>query len=95
MEKEFDRWNKTKKEIDQSSENRFYHPREIWWCTLGINIGFEQDGSDQEFRRPVLVLRAFGKICLVVPLTTSPQKHKFRVPIGLVEGKERALLSPN
>ena len=26
-------------------ENKFYKPKEVWWCNLGINVGFEQDGS--------------------------------------------------
>jgi len=92
--KDFDTWNNQKKNIHSMGENKFYHPRDIWWCRLGLNIGYEQDGKDNDFERPVLVLKAFGKTCLVAPLTTSLQKHVYRIPIGLIEGKEAtAILS--
>jgi mRNA interferase MazF len=86
--KDFDTWNSQKKIIHNSGENKFYHPRDIWWCRLGLNVGYEQDGKDIDFERPVLILKAFGKICLIVPLTTSPQKHIYRIPIGLIDGQE-------
>lgn len=94
MQKDFDKWNNQKKKIHDAGENKFYHPREIWWCRLGLNVGYEQDGKDIDFERPVLILKAFGKICLIVPLTTSPQKHIYRISVGLIEGKEAtAILS--
>lgn len=94
MKKDFDNWNNQKKLIHNEGENKFYHPRDIWWCRLGLNIGYEQDGKDIDFERPILILKAFGNICLVVPLTTSPRKHEYRISIGLIEGKEAtAILS--
>ncbi len=91
--KDFDNWNSQKKTIHNQGENKFYHPRDIWWCHLGLNVGFEQDGKDKDFERPVLVLKSFGKnICLIVPLTTSPAKHKYRVQIGLIEEKQATVI---
>jgi len=95
MEKDFDKWNIKKKNLHDQQTKIFYHEREIWWCALGVNIGFEQDGSGEEYRRPILILKGFSaQTCLVVPLTTSPQKHKFRPSIGIVDGEEaKALVS--
>ena len=95
MLKDFDGWNKQKKSLNDIGENKFYHPRDIWWCRLGLNVGYEQDGKDKEYERPVLILKSFGKnICLVAPLTTSKNTHPYRFPIGLVDGKEAtAILS--
>lgn len=95
MEKEFDKWNIKKKALHNRQDNLFYHEREIWWCALGINIGFEQDGSGEEYRRPVLILKGLSaKTCLIVPLTASSQKHLLRPSVGVVADKEaRALLS--
>lgn len=53
MKKYFDAWNSKKKEIHGKSEAAFYHEREVWWCSLGVNVGYEQDGSDIEYSRPV------------------------------------------
>lgn len=89
MKKDFDRWNEIKKEIHAVGQNKLYGEREVWWCRLGINVGFEQDGTSQEYERPVLVLRGFSRqVCLVVPLTTSQKKNPYHVPIGNVDGKE-------
>lgn len=88
MQKYFDGWNETKKEIHKEAVHKFYHPRDIWWCVLGHNVGFEQDGTGSWFARPVLVLKGFSKkVCLVVPLTTSLKKGNFYVSVGEVEGK--------
>ena len=95
MEKDFNGWNQAKKTIHDAGEYKLYHTREIWWCSLGVNIGFEQDGSNEEHRRPVLILKGLSKqTCFVIPLTTATQEHPLRPSIGLVEGKAaRALLS--
>jgi tRNA1(Val) A37 N6-methylase TrmN6 len=43
MNKDFDTWNTRKKTIDFSSKNPPYLERDIWWCSLGVNIGFEEN----------------------------------------------------
>jgi len=95
MGKDFDSWNKKKIVLNNRESSPYCHEREIWWCTLGVNIGSEQDGSDIEYRRPVLVLKGLSKqTCLVIPLTTSTHAHKLRPSIGLVEDEHaHALLS--
>lgn len=95
MQKDFDGWNEEKKNINNRHSSPFCHERELWWITLGVNVGFEQDGSDIEYRRPVLILKKLsGQTSLVIPLTTSTHEHKLRPSVGLVEDrKARALLS--
>jgi mRNA interferase MazF len=95
MQKDFDDWNEQKKKTHERNDAPFCHKRELWWCALGVNIGFEQDGSGDEYRRPVLVLKSMSKqTFLAIPLTTATNNHPLRPAIGLVEGKEaRALLS--
>ena len=44
MEKDFDGWNKLKKEID--IRNPIYvSERDVWFCSVGINVGSEQSGK--------------------------------------------------
>ena len=67
----------------------FCHAREIWWCSLGINVGFEQDGTGKNFDRPVVVIRGFNeRIFFGVALTGVKRKGKYYFPIGKVEGRE-------
>ena len=95
MQKDFTTWNEIKKKLHAGERRKFYHILEIWWCALGVNIGSEQDGSGEEYRRPVVILKGLSTTtCLVVPLTTSAQRHTLRPMVGIVDGKvAHALLS--
>ena len=76
MKKDFDEWNKHKKIVHFEGESRFYHKQDVWWCALGVNIGFEQDGTGNVGERPVLIINGFSKqVCLIVPLTTSKKEN--------------------
>lgn len=93
MQKDFEQWNKDKQRLDTSEENKLYYERQIWWCSLGVNIGFEQDGTGKEHQHPVLILNGMSRTtCYVIPLTTSAKEHKHRIHIGEVEGKQTAAL---
>jgi mRNA-degrading endonuclease toxin of MazEF toxin-antitoxin module len=93
MQKDFDRWNEEKKRVDGTAQGKLYHERELWWCSLGLNVGFEQNGSGTDYQRPVLILKGMSRAtCFVIPLTTSEKQHKLRIPIGLVDGREAVAL---
>ena len=47
-------------------------------CALGKNLGREQNGSSQDFSRPVLVIKKFNnEIFWVVPLSTKQKPLDF------------------
>ena len=89
MQKDFDKWNKIKKETHSNDDYLpLYHERQVRWCRLGVNVGFEQDGTGKDFSRPVLILKGFSRhVCLVVPLTTSVKKNIYHIPVGVVGGR--------
>ncbi len=93
MQKDFDEWNKSKKIIHENGENKLYHTRELWWCSLGVNVGSEQDGSGEKYDRPVLILKGLSKqTCIILPLTSSSEKHKMRIPIGEVQNEKASVI---
>ena len=93
MQKDFDEWNKSKKIIHENGENKLYHTRELWWCSLGVNAGSEQDGSGKNYDRPVLILKGLSRqTCIVLPITSSSEKHKMRIPIGEVQDKKASVI---
>ncbi len=51
MYKNFMVWHEVKSDIDAKESKTFFHEREVWWCSLGLNIGFEQDGKGNDFSR--------------------------------------------
>ncbi len=85
MPKEHDKWIPLKKKIDGFDNDALFHEQEIWWCFLGVNVGHEQDGKGDDFRRPVLIVRKFSRsLCLVIPLTTAvaEKPHRLHVMFG-------------
>lgn len=78
--KDFDGWNKKKQVINKRLEQPYYKEREVWWCSLGCNIGTEEDGKNDEFERPVIVFRSFGgSLIWVIPLTTTLDLSNSRI----------------
>ena len=57
MKKDFRRWHDKKEIINRIPKLPFFHEREIWFCHLGVNVGFEEDGRGEDFLRPVVVVR--------------------------------------
>jgi mRNA interferase MazF len=82
MPKDFDAWNELKKRVDGRRRCPRYHEREVWWCSLGLNVGHEEDGKHSRFERPVLVLRKFNREALwALPMTRSAQPGPYRHPL--------------
>jgi hypothetical protein len=80
MQNDFDRWNEIKKTLDASDDKRMFFPktREVWMCSVGRNIGFEQNGSGNNFSRPVLVVKKFNnQMFWTAPLSTKQKKFDF------------------
>lgn len=93
MDKDFDAWNIIKKQVHSHPRHLLYTTREVWWAHVGLNIGFEQDGTGEEFDRPVLILRGLSPdVCLVVPLTTSKKRDRFYIDAGIVADKSAAAI---
>ena len=91
MEKDFDRWNSIKKATDAADEDArlYYREGETWWVRLGKNVGYELDGKSREFTRPVIVLKKYNQYSfLALPLTTAQKRNPYRLPIGIVGGKQ-------
>lgn len=74
MHKDFDVWNIQKKSLEESIETEplYFHEGDIWWCSLGINIGSEASGKGMKFRRPILVLKKLSSdTCIALPLSSQ------------------------
>lgn len=72
MEKDFDNWNKEKKELENRECDFLFHSREIWWCAVGLNIAEESCGKGETFQRPVLVLKKLSRKNFIgIPLSTQ------------------------
>ena len=95
MFKDFFKWHSLKAKIDTSPRRVFFHPQEIWWCSIGANIGVEENGKHTLFERPVLVFRKFNKhMFWGLPLTSKIKKDQpFHFTFSLHQKSQTALLS--
>jgi mRNA interferase MazF len=92
MNKEFDKWNERKKDTQSVSVRPMFKESEVWWCSLGINVGDEQNGKGLSFTRPVLVLKKFNKnVFVAIPLSTKLKDGPFYHRI-FFKGIEQSLL---
>lgn len=56
----------------------YFSEREIWWSGLGVNIGYEQDGKNDNFERPILILKKFSRdILWALPITTKDKVGEY------------------
>lgn len=80
MQKDFDRWNKIKQKLDSNNSRvtKFPQEGEVWMSSLGLNIGFEQNGAEDNFARPVLILKRFNnKMFWTLALSTRQKNFDF------------------
>lgn len=92
MIKNFNAWNEKKKKLDIGERLAEFHEREVWWCSIGINIGSEQHSQTKDFSRPVLVIRKFTRdIFWGIPLTTKIKPLHFRKCL-IIDGVENDIL---
>ena len=70
---QFIKWTKLKFKLHISTDVSFYfHEKEIWWASIGQNIGSEQNGKNINFERPVLVFKKFNhQTFLGVPISSQ------------------------
>lgn len=53
-------WTKLKIATHFSNKNVYFREGEIWWVSIGQNIGNEQNGKNTNFERSVLIFKKFN-----------------------------------
>jgi mRNA interferase MazF len=76
-------WNLRKQKLENQHEIPEFSERDVWYASVGTNIGNEIDGKNKYYERPVVVLRKYDKnLFFGVPLTsrryTNNWYHKLR-----------------
>lgn len=86
--KKFNQWNEVKKMLDEKSQKVDIHEGELWWVSIGINIGSEQDGKGDTSTRPVLVYYKIDENNFYgIPFSTTPQRDQRFTEKAIIEGK--------
>jgi len=92
--KQFNKWNKIKKKIDiKTTKIVVPKEREVYWASVGENIGNEQNGKGDIFSRPVLIIKRFSKSMFFgVPLSTQTKKGTFFYNFTFLNNPSNALI---
>jgi len=89
MQKDFDRWSRSKKNIHNDGRRPFYHAREVWWCAVGANVGNELDGTGDHHDRPVLVIRPFNaETFFGVALIGHERAGRYYFSLGKIDDRD-------
>lgn len=92
--KDFEGWFEKKKEINAREAADNPKEREVWWCSIGINIGHEQDGKNLLYERPVLIVKVFNKdLVAILPIISSDKIGKYYYPLKQMEQSSTLVLS--
>jgi mRNA interferase MazF len=78
--KDFNRWNELKKKIDARDDTPDNFPKEgeVWMSSVGLNIGYEQNGNEDNFSRPMLIVKKFNNhMFWAIPLSTKQKDFDF------------------
>jgi len=93
--KNFNKWNRLKQTLQyKGAMPPLFKERDIWWCSIGANLGFEEDGKQEKFVRPVLIVKKFNReMFLGIPLSTKNKDNPYYVPITVKGETVSALIS--
>ena len=85
-------WAKKKISLHHREDGLYFYEREVWWVSLGQNVGSEENGKHQRFERPVLIYKKLSRdLFFGIPLTTKTKEgtwyHSF-----LFEGQARTAI---
>ncbi len=66
---------------------------EIWWASVGENIGWEMNGKSKLFTRPVIIYKKLASgFYFVIPLTSKDKKGSWFVNFKLSKRAHTACL---
>ena len=91
--KKFDDWNELKKQISSIDNSVKFKERDIFWISIGENIGSEQNGKGKEFARPVLIIKKLNnQLFFGVPLSTSIRNGTYFHTFSFIEEQQSSAL---
>ena len=74
----FDEWNKLKKTLHKKAEIIKFKEGEIYFLSIGKNVGYESYGKEKLFLRPVLIYKKLNKqTFLGIPLTSQQKEGSY------------------
>ncbi len=85
MIKKFLEWIGLKEKLHtNNSKPPLVSERDLWWISIGENVGSEINGKSSLFSRPAIILKKLSHgLYLIVPTTTQKREGSWYVKISL------------
>lgn len=73
----FANWTKLKIRIHASEANKniYFKEGQVWWTSVGQNIGVEANGKNENYERPVVIIKKFNGLSFLGVVITSKKKE--------------------
>lgn len=86
--KQFERWAEVARMLDAGEKSFNFHNGEIYWCSVGVNIGAEECGKGFMYCRPVLIFHKINnRLFRGILFTTTPQENDKYTEIVKIDGE--------
>ena len=83
-----------KAEINNAPKRPKYNEGDVFWMSVGENVGFEEEGKGALFARPILIVKGFSReLCWGVPLTSQGKSGEYYYPLRIKGKVSVAILS--
>ena len=80
----YSEWSQLKADLNHQKNSLLFKEREVWWCSVGVNVGEEENGKGQLFRRPVIIFRKLTHSSFIgIPLTSKKKIGSWYVPVKI------------
>ena len=81
--KRFLEWIRLKERLHESeAKTPLFKEGEVWWSSMGENIGVEVNGKGSKFSRPVIIFKKLSADgFLAIPLSTKIKTGTWYIPI--------------
>lgn len=81
--KKYKEWFHLKKKLHQvQAKPPYFNESDIWWCSIGENIGVEINGKSNLFSRPILILKKLSRESFLgLPLTSQKRVGSWYISI--------------
>lgn len=92
--RQFNDWIRVKKRVHFKNKIPQIAEGEVWWCSMGKNVGIEINGKHREFSRPVVIFKKLSRLgFLAIPLSTQIHHGSWYIPFKFKGKQEIAVLS--
>jgi mRNA interferase MazF len=87
-------WSKALVFLYGKNKRVLFKEGEIWWCSVGMNVGAEIYGKGPKFERPVLIMKKFHDgLFFGIPITSKIKKGDWYAPVHFDGAEVTAVLN--